>query len=130
MSLESKRNPELEIARVAIKPRLFLGKRSGAIWFAQIEPRFNGTVITMDKTKFHSIITAVNAINLAGVRDMIRNTLMYKKRILDHYSQLEAARLKLIFHDLRLEGQKSFQHFMEVQHLATGNIDNEALCAL
>lgn len=124
-----------EISRVAYKPPPFW-ESNPELWFGQIESQFVISGITSDKTKFHSVIAALDAKILTSVVDLIRtpptknqyDTL--KERILNQYSQSETSKLKLLLQDLQLGDKRPSQFLLEMRNLASNKIGDEILKSL
>lgn len=124
-----------DIARVAFRPPPFW-ESNPDLWFGQIESQFFISGITDDKTKFHCVISALDAQVLVTVSDLITQPpekdlyLTLKNRILNAYSQSETAKLKMLLQDLQLGDRKPSVLLHEMQSLANNKVSAEVLKSL
>ncbi|GBN81543.1 hypothetical protein AVEN_13320-1 [Araneus ventricosus] len=81
-----------EMTRVAVRAPPFWETNS-ELWFIQLESQFQLTGISVDETKFHTVVASLDSKVLSCVADIVRNPpsdAMYdalKTRILSHFSQ-------------------------------------------
>lgn len=121
-----------QVARVAFRPPPFWEKDPD-LWFMQIESQFVVSGITVDHTKFHSVVSALDASVLSYVRDIISNpppTDAYKAikdRILSQFSQTETVKLKQLLQDLHIGDLRPSQLLMQMRHLADGKVNDDLL---
>ncbi|GBL54492.1 Transposon Ty3-I Gag-Pol polyprotein, partial [Araneus ventricosus] len=91
------------------------------------------TGISVDETKFHTVVAALNLKVLSCIADIVRNTpsdAMYdalKTRILSHFSQSESTKLRVLLQDLQLGDGKPSLLLQEMRNLAAGNIGDDVL---
>jgi hypothetical protein len=124
-----------EVARVAFKAPPFW-ESDPELWFFQIEAQFNIANITVDTTKFNSVVASLDTKVLSCVRDVIQTPpaedayLTLKKRILAQYSRSESARLKLLLQDLQLGDKRPSELFRDMQNLSNAKVGEDILRTL
>lgn len=107
-----------------------------AMWFGQVESQFIVSGISVDSTKFHAVVAALDTKVCKCVRDIILNppaTNAYealKSRILSFYEKSESSKLKMLLSDLHLGDRRPSQLLYEMEGLNDGKMNPEALRAL
>lgn len=82
--------PHEEVARISVKIPPFWHARP-ELWFAQVESQFVTAGITVEQTKYHTIVATIDGAILSQVSDMILNMpkenpySTLKKRMLDEF---------------------------------------------
>lgn len=124
-----------DMARVAFRPPVFL-EAVPKVWFMQVESQFIMAGITVDDTKYHAVVSALDVKTLTGITDLLETppeqdkyeTL--KARVLELYAQSNSARLKLLFQDITLGDKRPSQLLTEMRSLAAGDIKDDVLKSL
>lgn len=137
MSMDAEVKPEAsaDVCRVAFKAPTFW-ESDPALWFSQVESQFVMAGITVDITKFHAVVAALDSKVLHCVRDMIisppseNSYNALKSRILSFYEQSESSKLKLLLSDLHLGDRRPSQLLCEMEGLNGGKLNSDALRAL
>ena len=107
-----------------------------ALWFAQVESQFAISGITVDSTKFHAVVAALEPKVLSCVRDLITNPPSgtayadLKARILAFYEQSSYTKLRLVLSDLPLGDQRPSQLLCQMEGLNEGKLKPDALRAV
>lgn len=131
----SKNMPDAELSRVALKAPPFW-ETNPELWFIQLESQFKLSGITVDDTKFHVVVAALDSKILSSVSDIIRAPPaekkydILKKRILDHFSQSESSKLRLLLQELMLGDKRPSQLLQEMRNLSNGKIGDDVLKSL
>lgn len=121
-----------DICRVSFKAPVFW-EADPTLWFHQVESQFIVSGITVDATKFHSVVAALDTKVLKCVRDIIikppsenaYETL--KDKILSYYEESDGSRLKKLFSGLSLGDQRPSQLLCEMENLNGGKLNQTAL---
>lgn len=125
----------LELSRIAFKAPAFW-EVDPELWFCQVESQFVMSSITVDSTKFHAVVAALNSEVLTCVRDIIRDPpkensyALLKDRILKYFSQSKTSRLNLLLKDLQLGDKRPSHLLYEMQNLASGQMEEDLLKTL
>lgn len=125
----SDENATAHIARVSVKIPPFWHAKP-ALWITQIESQFIAAGIVNDKTKYHTVVAAIESSVLSQISDIVLNPPsenMYealKTRLLTQYADSEQKRIKKLLQDLELGDMRPSQLLREMQDLA-GNEMNE-----
>ncbi|GBL95843.1 hypothetical protein AVEN_227097-1 [Araneus ventricosus] len=91
------------------------------------------TGISAEKTKFHTVVAALDSKVLSCIADIVQNPpsdAMYdalKTRILRRFSQSESTKLRVLLQDLQLGDGKPSLLLQEMRNLAAGNIVDDVL---
>lgn len=123
------------VERVSVKVPPFW-KTNPKLWFSQIESQFFTSKITVDATKFHTVVAAVESSILSQVSDIIINPpaeRMYdtlKERLILQYSDSEQKRLKTLLMDIELGDKKPSTLLREMRDLSGGGLTDEMLKSL
>lgn len=126
-------NPE--VLRVAFKAPPFW-KSNPDLWFLQLESQFIASGISVDSTKFHCVVAALSGELLPIVSDIIRDPPtgdkyeILKLRIINHYAESEASKLKLLMKDLDLGDRKPSHLLRTMQDLGGKSVGNDMLRSL
>ncbi|GBM87264.1 hypothetical protein AVEN_184800-1 [Araneus ventricosus] len=121
-----------EMARVAVRAPPFWETNS-QLWFIQLESQFKHTGISVDETKFRTVVAASDSKVLSCIADIVRNPpsdAMYdalKTRMYSHFSQSESTKLRLLLQDLQLGDGKPSRLLQEMRNLAAENLVDDVL---
>lgn len=124
-----------QINKVSIKPSPFW-KNDPVIWFAQLEAQFKLSGITVDDTKYNTVLTAVDSEILQSVRDIILQPPDNKKyetikcKLIDVFTASENAKLRQLLQEVKLGDNKPSQLLLTMKNLAADNFSDEALKSL
>ena len=103
-----------------------------ALWVAQIESQFAAAGITNNRTKFHTVVAAIESSVLSQIIDIVLNPPvdnMYntlKTRLLEHYAVSEQKHIRKLLQNLELGDMRPTQLLREMRDLA-GNEMNDNL---
>lgn len=124
-----------DVSRVAFKAPSFW-KANPELWFIQLESQFIASGISVDSTKFHCVVAVLEGELLPIVSDIIRNPPendkyeSLKKRIINHYAESEASKLKLLLKDLDLGDRRPTHLLRTMQDLGGNSVGNDMLRSL
>lgn len=125
-------NDAAQIARVSVRIPPFWHAKP-ALWIAQIESQFAAAGITNDKTKYHTVVAAIESSVLSQISDIVLNppvANMYdtlKARLLEHYAVSEQKRIKKLLQDLELGDMRPTQLLREMRDLAGNEMNDNML---
>lgn len=132
-------NYNLEIAasssRITVKAPPFW-RANPALWFCQLEAQFDLNRITSDRSKYHTVVAAIESSVLHQVSDLVLNppeTGLYnslKQRLLDVFMESEQSRLKKLLGEIELGEQKPSSLLREMRNLAGDSITADLLKTL
>lgn len=111
-------------------------KANPRIWFCQIEAQFSNSRITNDRTKYNTVVAALEGSILSQISDIILNppaNLMYdtlKVKLLERFEESEQSRLHTLLTSLSLDDKKPTHLLRQMRELAGGNIADTALKSL
>ncbi|GBN26059.1 hypothetical protein AVEN_122818-1 [Araneus ventricosus] len=114
-------NPEL--ARVAFRAPPFW-ETDPDLWFLQLESQFKLSGISIDETKFHTVVAALDSKIPPYISDIVRNSPAdgkydaLKTRILRHFSQSQGTKLRVLLQDLQLDDKKPSRLLQEMRNQA------------
>ena len=123
-----------EIQAVGFKPPPFW-KSNAEPYFCFIEAQFATSGISSDLTKYYCLVSALDETILSHASDLICNPPVVgkydslKKRLIDHFSESEASKLRMLLHDLELGDKKPSHLLREMKELAK-NFSDDAVKAL
>lgn len=124
-----------EVKNLAIKIPPFW-KANPALWFCQIESQFITKGIKSQKTKYHTVVAAIESEVVAQVSDIIleppteRQYEKLKSRLLERYADSEEKRLKKLLREIEL-GDKLPSHLLrEMKELAGTSVNADFLKSL
>lgn len=123
------------VCRLAFKAPVFWND-DPALWFAHVESQFVVAGISVDSTKFHAVVAALDCKVLKCVRDIIvkpppeKAYEVLKERVLNFYERSEGSKLSLLLNDLHLGDQRPSQLLCEMESLNGGRLNETALRAL
>ncbi|XP_023227792.1 uncharacterized protein LOC111634858 [Centruroides sculpturatus] len=123
------------IAKVSVKPPPFW-RANPEIWFKQMESQFSLAGITMEVTKFHHVVSALQPEELAVVADIILNPPVdkpyeaLKARLCRQYADSEAQRLKDLISGMQLGDKKPSRLLLEMRSKASAHIGDDLLKSL
>lgn len=122
-------NANSEINRVNVKVPAFWCA-DPALWFCQLESQFETCKIKLDKTKYHTVVAAIESKVLAQVSDIVKDPPAnrpyeaLKKRLLERYQESDELRLKKLLRDLELGDKRPSQLLHEMRNLSVNvNLD-------
>lgn len=127
--------PPQELHRVAVKVPPFWKARP-ELWFSQIESQFYTANITVDATKYHTVVAAIESSILSEVSDIILApppVRMYdtlKKRLIDTFADSEERRIGKLLQEMELGERKPSQLLHHMRGLAGTQIADDVLKAL
>lgn len=136
----SNQNPEGEIqvvnaSRITVKAPPFW-RANPALWFCQLEAQFDLNRITSDRSKYNTVVAAIESSILHQVSDLVLNpplTGLYnalKQRLLDVFAESEQSRLKKLLGEIELAEQKPTTLLREMRSLAGDSITADLLKTL
>ncbi|GBN34572.1 hypothetical protein AVEN_81803-1 [Araneus ventricosus] len=117
-----------ELARVAFRALPFW-ETDLHLWFLQLESQFKLSGISIDETKFHMVVAALDSKILSYVSDTVRNPLAdskydaLKTQILSHFPQSQGTKLRVLLQDLQLGHKKPSELLQEMRNLAVVSED-------
>ncbi|GFQ89925.1 retrovirus-related Pol polyprotein from transposon 297 [Trichonephila clavata] len=108
------------------------------IWFLQVKLTFKAPKISVDATKFHCVIAALDSSVLNCIVDTLKSppatdsygVLKHNRHIIEHFAESEPSRLKTLFQDITLGDRLPSQLLQEMRTLAGNKITEEGLYAL
>lgn len=112
-----------EIHKVSVKIPPFW-RQNPELWFSQIESQFIMSKISIDATKYHTLVAAIDSSVLSQVSDIILqppSENLYqtlKKRLIECFADSEQKRMKLLLQDIELGDKKPSQLLLEMKNLA------------
>lgn len=127
-------NPQVEIHAVGFKAPPFW-KSNAVAYFHFIEAQFATSGISADQTKYYCLVAALDEAILSHVSDLIcspPNAGKYdalKERLINHFSESEASKLRMLLHDLELGDKKPSHLLREMKELAK-DFSEDAIKAL
>ncbi|GFT44216.1 uncharacterized protein NPIL_54851 [Nephila pilipes] len=123
------------IARVSIKVPPFW-RANPEIWFRQMESQFVLAGITVEITKFHHVVSALQPEELGIVGDIILNPPAVKPyaalrdRLCSQYAESEEQRLRGLISGMQLCDRKPSRLLLEMRSKADSRISEELLKSL
>lgn len=130
--------PRLEVSKIAsvsVKAPPFW-KANPALWFCQLEAQFDLNQIRSDKSKYHTVVAAIESTILHQVSDLVLNPPtvgLYpalKARLLEVFADSEQTRLKKLLGELQIADQKPSQVLREMRNLAGNTVPAEIVKSL
>ena len=118
---ETVQHPEL--SRIAWRAPVFW-KPDIELWFFQVESSFKTAGITSEHTKFHAVVSVLDAEVLSYVRDLViipppeEPYTTLKKRICLQFTQSETSRLRTLLQDMYLGDKRPSQLLHEMKSLS------------
>ncbi|XP_049313823.1 uncharacterized protein LOC125778731 [Bactrocera dorsalis] len=129
---EDTQNRNVEVAKVSIRiPPFWHAKPE--LWMAQVESQFIAAGITSDKTKYHTVVAAIESNVLAQISDIILNppnSELYttlKNRIITQFADSEQKRVKKLLQEQELGDMRPSQLLREMRSLAGSEINDNIL---
>lgn len=128
-------DPHLEVSRITVKAPPFW-KANPALWFCQLEANFEMNRITSDKSRYFTVVAAIESNVLNQVSDLVLNppaTGLYtalKSRLLDVFVDSEQSRMKKLLGEIVLGDQKPSYLLREMRSLAGNSITADILKTL
>ena len=125
----------IEVGHITTKVPPFW-KANPTLWFCQLESQFFTKGITAEKTKYHSVVAAIESDVLAQVSDIIISPptenpySVLKHRLLDRYADSEEKRLKKLLRDMNLGDKKPSYLLREMKELASTQVSEDVLKTL
>lgn len=125
----------VEVSRVTVKAPPFW-KANPALWFCQLEAQFQMNQITSDRTKYYTVVAAIESTILDQVSDLVLNPpsvdlyLNLKRRLLDVFAVSEQSRLKKLLGEMEIADQKPSFLLREMRSLAGTSINADMLKTL
>lgn len=121
-----------EISRVSVKPPAFC-KEQPDLYFIQMESQFAVAGITVDQTKFHHVVSSLDAMYLLHVSEVIRNPPAnnkydaVKKAIIDEFTDSDQKKVRTLIKEIELGDLKPSQLLKRMKELARDKIDDEVM---
>lgn len=121
-----------EVSRIGIKPPTFC-KEQPDLFFIQMESQFAVAGITVDSTKYHHVISSLDAKFLLHVSDIIRNPpaegkyAAVKKALIDEFTDSDQKKVRKLIKEIELGDLKPSQLLKRMKDLANGKIDDDVL---
>nr|XP_042911820.1 uncharacterized protein LOC122272333 [Parasteatoda tepidariorum] len=136
MSIENSNPPDSRnISRVAIKPPPFW-KVNPTLWFAQLEAQFLIAGVSVDETKFHHVVSAIETDVLNSVADIILKPPQsdkygaLKTRLIALHSESQESKIRTLLQGLELGDQRPSQLLTRMRSLAGENVGETLLKSL
>ncbi|GBN21462.1 hypothetical protein AVEN_203532-1 [Araneus ventricosus] len=123
------------IARVAVKAPPFW-RANPALWFRQMESQFTLAGVTLEITKFHHIVAALQPKELEVVGDIVLNPPAdepydaLRKRLCSKCADSEEQRLRDLISGMQLGDRKPSRLLLEMRSKAENKISEELLKSL
>lgn len=120
------------INKVAVKVPPFWTENPN-IWFTQVEAQFSLSGITVDQTKFDTVVAAMETKILNQVSDAVENppvTGKYdnlKKKLLHLFGTTEAQKIRKLLSDLEIGDRRPSQLLNEMRRLGGQNVNEQLL---
>lgn len=111
-------------------------KANPALWFHQVEAQFENSRITVDRTKYNMIVSAIESNILAQVSDLVLNPPeenLYeslKNRLLERFADSEQSRLRKLLSNLSVGDRKPSHLLREMRELAGNDFGIAAIKSL
>lgn len=124
-----------EISRITVRAPPFW-KANPALWFCQLEAQFEMNRITSDKSRYYTVVAAIESTVLDQVSDLVLNPPLnglytaLKARLLNVFADSEQSRLKKLLSQIELGDQKPSNLLREMRNLAGGCINADILKTL
>lgn len=124
-----------QLARVSVKIPPFW-KEYPDLWFHQIESQFESANVTVDRTKYHILVAAMDNDILFQVSDIVRTppeTGMYnaiKVRLLKQYADTDHSKLKKLLLEMELGDKKPSALLRAMKDLAGNRFADDVLKTL
>lgn len=125
-------NGNREISRVSVKPPVFC-KEQPDLYFIQMESQFAVAGITVDQTKYHHVISSLEAKYLLHIGDVIRNPPAegkydaIKKAMIDEFTDSDQKKVRKLIKEIELGDLKPSQLLKRMKELANEKIDDSVL---
>ncbi|GBM50953.1 hypothetical protein AVEN_114606-1 [Araneus ventricosus] len=125
-------NSSASVSAIAIKKTSFWSDKP-ELWFAQLESQFALENISVDSTKFHCVIAALNRDDLTCILDLVLNppqTNSYnslKTRLIAQNADSEYVKLKNLLPGMELGDKKHSTLLYEMKSLTSDGISPELL---
>lgn len=127
--------PNREVSRIGIKPPVFCQDQPD-LYFIQMDSQFAVAGITVDQTKYHHVISSLDAKYLLHISDIIRNPPAngkyeaVKKALVDEFADSGQKKVRKLIKEIELGDLKPSQLLKRMKDLANGKIDDEVLKSL
>lgn len=121
-----------EVSRIGIKPPTFCQDQPD-LYFIQMESQFAVAGITVDQTKYHHVISSLEAKYLLHIGDIIRNPPVngkyeaVKKALIDEFTDSDQKKVRKLIKEIELGDLKPSQLLKRMKDLANGKIDDDVL---
>lgn len=124
-----------EVSRIGIKPPVFCQDQPD-LYFIQMDSQFAVAGITADQTKYHHVISSLDAKYLLHISDIIRNPPengkydAVKKALIDEFADSGQKKVRKLIKDIELGDLKPSQLLKRMKDLANCKIDDDVLKSL
>lgn len=121
-----------QVNRIALKLPQFW-RSNIQLWFAQVEAAFILSGITVDETKYASLVASIDADTLTHVSDIIfrppteRKYETLKERLISEFAESENRRVRRLLSELQLGDSKPSFLLRQMRELAGGKLTDEFL---
>lgn len=124
-----------EIAKLSVRIPPFWSINP-AMWFSQVEAQFEIAGISNDKTRYNTVVGAMDSSVLMHVSDILlgspqqQSYVNLKERLIQQFADSEQQRLRKLLQDLPLDGKKPSALLREMRTLAGNVVPDEFLQSL
>lgn len=123
-----------EVLKVSVRIPPFW-KTNPSLWFSQLESQFYTSGVRDDKTKFHTVVAAIESNVLSQVSDVVLTPPQQdlyktlKTRLIERFADSEQQRLKRLLQEIELGDRKPSELLREMRELAgtAGTVSDELL---
>lgn len=125
----------ISAARISVKAPPFW-RANPALWFCQLEAQFDLNRINSDRSRYNTVVAAIESSILHQVSDLVLNPpeaglyIALKTRLLDVFAESEQSRLKKLLGEIELGEQKPTSLLREMRNLAGDSITADLLKTL
>lgn len=125
-------NPEIEIARVAIRLPPFW-RKNVRVWFLQIESQFVTANIVNEKTKYHHVLGSLDSEIAETISDLISKPISdnaytdLKTRLLAEFEESEQTKVKKLLSELELGDKRPSALLREMRSLSGAQVTDDFL---
>lgn len=129
---ETNSNPGTNIMRVSVKLPPFW-REQPELWFTQAEAQFVISGITVDETKYYTVIATVESDILSQISDIVSNPpaadkyKTIKDRLIKRFADSEQKKLKKLLSEISLGDRTPSQLLIEMRRLANFKIQDAFL---
>lgn len=124
-----------EVFRVGIKPPVFC-KEQPDLYFIQMESQFAVAGISLDQTKYHHVISSLEAQYLLHVAEIIRNPPANDKynavkiALINEFTDSDQKKLRKLINEMELGDLRPSQLLKRMKELANGKMNDDVVKSL